>query len=79
MARIHRCAECALSCADPSDGQKKAVFIYRLLTVNTIDEKIYQVRVLESFLLTCLAPNYEDGSLRPDVGGREWREDCQGL
>ncbi|KLT45271.1 hypothetical protein CC85DRAFT_325788 [Cutaneotrichosporon oleaginosum] len=33
MARIHR------------DGQKKPVFIYRLLTVNTIDEKIYQRQI----------------------------------
>lgn len=30
MARIHR------------DGQKKPVFIYRLLTSGTIDEKIFQ-------------------------------------
>jgi len=33
MARIHR------------DGQKHPVFIYRLLTVGTIDEKIYQRQV----------------------------------
>ena len=26
-----------------SDGQKKTVYIYRFLTTNTIDEKIYQV------------------------------------
>lgn len=25
-----------------SDGQKQQVYIYRLLTTNTIDEKIYQ-------------------------------------
>lgn len=43
MARIHRFA-ILRGVADHSDGQKKPVFIYRLLTVNTIDEKIYQVR-----------------------------------
>lgn len=34
----HR-AKLHLTC---SDGQKKQVYIYRLLTTNTIDEKIYQ-------------------------------------
>ncbi|WWC86136.1 uncharacterized protein L201_001007 [Kwoniella dendrophila CBS 6074] len=33
MARIHR------------DGQKRPVYIYRLLTTNTIDEKIYQRQI----------------------------------
>lgn len=45
MARIHRYVMLSQreSSADISDGQKKPVFIYRLLTTNTIDEKIYQV------------------------------------
>ncbi|WVR05791.1 hypothetical protein IAU60_002816 [Kwoniella sp. DSM 27419] len=38
MARIHR------------DGQKRPVFIYRLLTTNTIDEKIYQRQITKTGL-----------------------------
>ncbi|KAL7423759.1 helicase [Cryptotrichosporon argae] len=38
MARIHR------------DGQKKPVYIYRLLTTNTIDEKIYQRQLTKTGL-----------------------------
>lgn len=33
-----------------SDGQKKQVFIYRLLTANTIDEKIYQRQLTKTGL-----------------------------
>ncbi|ORY20670.1 SNF2 family N-terminal domain-domain-containing protein, partial [Naematelia encephala] len=38
MARIHR------------DGQKHPVYIYRLLTTNTIDEKIYQRQIYKTAL-----------------------------
>ncbi|KII92162.1 hypothetical protein PLICRDRAFT_50591 [Plicaturopsis crispa FD-325 SS-3] len=49
MARIHR------------DGQKRPVFIYRLLTAGTIDEKIYQRQVTKIGLSNC-AHTLEQGN-----------------
>ncbi|KIJ39853.1 hypothetical protein M422DRAFT_780869 [Sphaerobolus stellatus SS14] len=51
MARIHR------------DGQKRPVYIYRLLTTGTIDEKIYQRQIIKMGLSDCLmAGQSRDGS-----------------
>ncbi|EJD03013.1 uncharacterized protein FOMMEDRAFT_123160 [Fomitiporia mediterranea MF3/22] len=51
MARIHR------------DGQKRPVFIYRLLTAGTIDEKIYQRQITKLALSASLM-----GKDAPDSG-----------
>lgn len=50
MARIHR------------DGQKRAVFIYRLLTTGMIDEKIYQRQVTKQSLSDTLMDSKSSGS-----------------
>lgn len=50
MARIHR------------DGQKRAVFIYRLLTAGMIDEKIYQRQVTKQGLSDALMDGKASGS-----------------
>jgi DNA repair and recombination protein RAD54B len=58
MARIHR------------DGQKRPVFIYRLLLAGTIDEKIYQRQVSKQALADTLldsrvsGANFSAGELR---------------
>ncbi|ORY82616.1 SNF2 family N-terminal domain-domain-containing protein [Protomyces lactucae-debilis] len=50
MARIHR------------DGQKRPVFIYRLLLAGTIDEKIYQRQVSKQALADALLDSKVSGS-----------------
>lgn len=50
MARIHR------------DGQKKPVFIYRLLTTGMIDEKIFQRQVTKQGLSDSLIDAKSSGS-----------------
>ncbi|KAF8588695.1 hypothetical protein K439DRAFT_582988 [Ramaria rubella] len=57
MARIHR------------DGQKRPVYIYRLLTTGTIDEKIYQRQVTKMGLSDSLMTNQtekESGKSKSD-------------
>lgn len=59
MARVHR------------DGQKRSVFIYRLLTTGTMDEKIYQRQITKQGL----ADTFMDGgaassTLPPSTGKR---------
>ncbi|KAF8518738.1 SNF2 family N-terminal domain-containing protein [Gautieria morchelliformis] len=56
MARIHR------------DGQKRPVYIYRLLTTGTIDEKIYQRQITKMGLSDSLMANQanESGKSKSD-------------
>lgn len=51
MARIHR------------DGQKKPVFIYRLLTTGCIDEKIFQRQLMKTNLSDMFLDKCQDSSL----------------
>lgn len=74
MARIHRYVHPTLQGvhADQNrDGQKRPVYIYRLLTACTIDEKIYQVSnsaIEWEDGLTCVATNHKDGTVGSDAG-----------
>ncbi|KAG9095961.1 helicase, partial [Ceratobasidium sp. 370] len=69
MARIHR------------DGQKRPVFIYRLITAGTIDEKIYQRQVtklgLSNSLISEAAVTDKAGSSKSSGADSFTRRDCQ--
>ncbi|KAN0090963.1 P-loop containing nucleoside triphosphate hydrolase protein [Tylopilus felleus] len=62
MARIHR------------DGQKRPVFIYRLLTAGTIDEKIFQRQVTKIGLSNSLMGNGTAGSKADSFTRRDLRD-----
>lgn len=62
MARIHR------------DGQKRPVFIYRLLTAGTIDEKIYQRQVTKIGLSDSLMGTGGSGSKADSFTRKELRD-----
>ncbi|KAF9245007.1 P-loop containing nucleoside triphosphate hydrolase protein [Melanogaster broomeanus] len=49
---------------NPSDGQKRPVFIYRFLTAGTIDEKIFQRQVTKIGLSNSLMGNVRQFQLR---------------
>ena len=42
------------------DGQKKRCFVYRLLTVGTIEEKIFQRQAHKKALSSCVVDREED-------------------
>ncbi|KAF8520381.1 SNF2 family N-terminal domain-containing protein [Hysterangium stoloniferum] len=50
---------------NPRDGQKRPVFIYRLLTTGTIDEKIYQRQVTKTGLSDSLMSNHLNEETKP--------------
>ncbi|KAF8606322.1 hypothetical protein BDV93DRAFT_521145 [Ceratobasidium sp. AG-I] len=71
MARIHR------------DGQKRPVFIYRLITAGTIDEKIYQRQVtklgLSNSLIADAAPRDSTGSSKSSNADSFTKRDLQDI
>ncbi len=46
------------------DGQKKKCYIYRLLTVGTIEEKIFQRQAHKKALSSCVVDREEDVQVR---------------
>ncbi|KAG8782082.1 helicase [Ceratobasidium sp. 428] len=71
MARIHR------------DGQKRPVFIYRLITAGTIDEKIYQRQVtklgLSNSLISEAAPTDKAGPSKSSGADSFTKRDLQDI
>lgn len=67
-----------LPVADGSrDGQKRPVYIYRLLTACSIDEKIYQVGQAQVAQTDMTASSHQDWLVRTDAAGSDIREKQQ--